>query len=68
VVLQKNGEDQLDHYMRNEVVVRRVMNERNILHTYSTQKVTSCVETTFYNAFFKERGKERRGGKTRKKM
>jgi len=54
--------------MRNEVVVRRVMNERNILHTYSTQKVTSCVETTFYNAFFKERGKERRGGKTRKKM
>jgi hypothetical protein len=38
VVLEKDGEDQLDHHVRNEEVFFRVKEQRNILHEISKRK------------------------------
>jgi hypothetical protein len=38
VVLEKNGEDQLTDHVRNEEVLHRVKEERNILHTIKRRK------------------------------
>jgi ribosomal 50S subunit-associated protein YjgA (DUF615 family) len=38
VVLEKNGEDQLARCVRNEEVLHRVKEERNILHTIKRRK------------------------------
>jgi hypothetical protein len=38
VVLEKNGEDQLERSVRNEEVLRRVKEERNILRTIKRRK------------------------------
>jgi len=47
-----------DH-VRNEAVLIRVKEQRNILHEYvngrRTGLVTLCVETAFYNGLLKER-------------
>jgi hypothetical protein len=47
-----------DH-VRNEEVLLRVKEQRNILHEISKRKatglVTFCVETAFYNRLLKER-------------
>jgi hypothetical protein len=49
-----------DH-VRNEDVLLRVKEQRNILHKYvngrRTGLVTFCVETAFYNGLLKERYK-----------
>jgi hypothetical protein len=58
VVLEKDGEDQLGAHMRNEEVLLRVKEQRNILHEISgrlTGLVTFCVETAFCNGLLKER-------------
>jgi hypothetical protein len=38
VVLEKDGEDQLDRSVRNEEVLHRVKEERNIVHTIKRRK------------------------------
>jgi hypothetical protein len=38
VVLEKNGEDQWSNRVRNEEVLHRVKEERNILHTIKRRK------------------------------
>jgi ribosomal 50S subunit-associated protein YjgA (DUF615 family) len=38
VVLEKNGEDQLDRSVRNEEVLHRVKEERNIVHKVKRRK------------------------------
>jgi hypothetical protein len=38
VVLEKNGEDQLDRSCKNEEVLHRVKEDRNILHTIKRRK------------------------------
>ena len=47
-----------DH-VRNEEVLLRVKEQRNILHEMNKRKanwmVTFCVETAFYNGLLKER-------------
>ena len=47
--------------MRNEDVLLRVKEQRNILHEVRKRKanwiVTFCVETAFYNGLLKERYK-----------
>jgi hypothetical protein len=46
-----------DH-VRNEEVLLRVKEQRNILHEVNgtlTGLVTSCIETAFYNRLLKER-------------
>ena len=46
-MLEKDGEDQLDRCVRNEVL-HRVQEERNILHNgRPAGLVTSCVGTAF---------------------
>ena len=55
MVLGKDGEDQLDHHVRNEEVLLRVNEQRNILHEIRKQKDKSYVETAFYNKLLKER-------------
>ena len=59
-----------DH-VRNEDVLLRVKEQRNILHEIRKRKanwVTFCVETAFYNGLLKERYKgDISDGKTRKK-
>jgi hypothetical protein len=47
LMLEKDGEDQLDDCVRNEELLHRIKEYRNILHTIKTRKVTSCVETAF---------------------
>ena len=46
-------------YVRNEEVLLRVKEQRNILHEIRKRKtnrmVTFCVETAFYNRLLKER-------------
>jgi len=59
-----------DH-ARDEEVLQRGNEERNILPTIKewtlTELITSCVETAVYNTLLKEtRGKDRSDGKTRK--
>ena len=41
MVLKKDGEGQLDYHVRNEEVLNRVKQERNILHTVKTRKGSS---------------------------
>ena len=58
--------------MRNEEVLLRVKEQKNILHEIHKLKanwmVTFCVETAFYNGLLKERYKgDRSDRKTRKK-
>jgi len=59
-----------DH-LRNEDVLLRVKEQRNILKYVNGRRtglVTFCVETTFYNGLLKERQKgDRSDRKTRKK-
>ena len=43
-----------DH-VRNEEVLLRVNEQRNTLHEIRKRKVTSYVETAFYNKLLKER-------------
>jgi len=45
-----------DH-VRNEDVLLRVKEQRNILHEIRKRLVTFCVETAFYNGLLKERYK-----------
>jgi len=57
--------------MRNEEVLRRVKEERNILQTTKEGRlcgmVTSCIGTAYLNSLLKERYKENRGdGEPRK--
>jgi hypothetical protein len=56
--------------VRNEDVLLRVKEQRNILHEICKRKVvTFCVETAFYNGLLKERYKgDISDRKTRKKM
>ena len=45
--------------MRNEEVLLRVMEQRNVLHEINKRRLTGlvkfCVETAFYNGLLKER-------------
>jgi hypothetical protein len=42
VVLEKDGEDQLDRHVRNEEILLRVKEQRNILHEISKRKA-NCI-------------------------
>jgi len=67
MVLEKDG-DQLDRSREKRRSVR-AREEKNILRTVERRKVTSCIETAFYNTLLKERyrGKDRSDGKTTNK-
>jgi hypothetical protein len=59
VALEKDGKIGWSDHTRNEEVLLRVKEERNIRHEISKWKanwiVTFCVETAFYNGLLKER-------------
>jgi hypothetical protein len=60
VVLEKDGEDEMDR-VRNEKVLYRVKRRRSILYAIKRRLiglVTSCLGTVFQNTLLKERYKD----------
>jgi hypothetical protein len=70
VVLEKNG-DQLDRFVKNEKLLRRVEEKWNVLHTINRKKANSVAHISRRNYFLKhvieEKMEGRSDGKTRKK-
>jgi hypothetical protein len=62
-VLGKDGEIIWTDHVRNEEVLRRVKEERNIVHAIKEGRlngfVALCVGTVLYNRLLKERQRER---------
>jgi hypothetical protein len=56
-VLGKDGEISWTDHVRNEDVLLRVKEQRNILHEIRKRKVIFCAETALYKGLLKERYK-----------
>jgi hypothetical protein len=61
-MLEKDGEISWTDHVRNEEVLLRVKEQRNILHEIINGRLTGlvafCVETVFYNRILKESQKQ----------
>jgi hypothetical protein len=77
VVLEKDGEDQFDHHVRNEEVILRVNEQRNILHEIRKRKANWIGHILRRNCLLKHfcEGKKkremevtRRGGRRRRTL
>jgi hypothetical protein len=52
-MLEKDGEDQLDQRVRNEKVLHRVKEERNIIHTVKRRRAKWIGHILFGNCLLK---------------
>jgi hypothetical protein len=70
VVLEKNGEDQMNRSVRIEEVLRRVKQERNILHTVERRKANWIGPILHRNCLLKHviEGKIEMTGRRRKQL